>query len=77
MSKVLRVSIRQDSFRYSFLSGCMWSTYIVGAIMGSLAKYWWNLGSLLLPVGAIIFLVIFDVMNPFHPHPRIEIKKLY
>lgn len=77
ISKVLRVSIRQDSFRYSFLSGCMWSTYICGAIMGSLAKYWWNLGSLLLPVGALIFLIIFDVMNPFHPHPRIEIKKLY
>lgn len=77
MSKVLRVSIRQDSFRYSFLSGCMWSAYIIGASMGSLAKYWWNLGSLLLPVGALIFLIIVDIMNPFHPHPRVEIKTLY
>ncbi len=26
IAKVLCVSIRQDSFRYSFLPGCMWST---------------------------------------------------
>jgi len=72
MAKVLRVSTRQDSFRYSFLSGCMWSAYIIGAIMGSLVKYWWNLGSLLLPIGALIFLISYDIMNPFHLHPRIQ-----
>lgn len=55
----------------------MWSTYIIGAIMGSLAKFWWNLGSLLLPVVALIFLIIVDTMNPFHPHPRVEVRKLY
>ncbi|MBI4228866.1 MAG: DUF1275 domain-containing protein [Deltaproteobacteria bacterium] len=77
IARVLRVSIRQDSFRYSFLSGCMWSAYIIGAIMGSLAKYWWSLGSLVLPIGALIFLMIVDIMNPFHSQPRVEIRKFY
>lgn len=76
IAKVLRVSTRQDSFRYSFLSGCMWSSYIIGAIVGSLAKYWWNLASILLPVGALVFLIIFDVISPFHRRPVVESKKL-
>lgn len=72
MAKVLRVSTRQDSFRYSFLSGCMWSAYIIGAIMGSLVKFWWNLNSLLLPVGALIVLISYDIMNPFHLRQRTQ-----
>ena len=61
---ILRLSPRQASFRRTLLCGGVWGSYIIGAVLGSVATHWWNLGSLALPLGALALMITVDLIRP-------------
>ncbi len=53
----------QDAVSGVFLLG-IWMSYVVGAALGALTKSRWELHALYVPVGLLVLLIVFDIVQP-------------
>lgn len=61
---LLRLSWKDPSCRDMLGSAGSWSLYVVGAVVGSIAKQQWGPGALVLPIGVLGTVLFIDVMRP-------------
>lgn len=60
-------SERRQSPNRVLLPAGIWISYAFGAILGAFLHEWWELGSLALPIGTLIFVAIWDLAQPDTP----------
>jgi uncharacterized membrane protein YoaK (UPF0700 family) len=61
---LVRLSKSEPSCQGMMLSGGLWLLYVVGGVLGSLAKQWWGPGALLLPILVLGAVVLVDFVRP-------------
>jgi uncharacterized membrane protein YoaK (UPF0700 family) len=64
---LVRSSKNEPACQGMILSGGLWVLYIVGAVLGSLAKQRWGPGALLLPILVLGTVVLVDFVRPMEP----------
>jgi uncharacterized membrane protein YoaK (UPF0700 family) len=60
----LRAAIRQDSARLSLFLWITWSSYVVGAAIGTFGVHAVKTRSLIIPIAALILLMLVDLRQP-------------
>ena len=73
LGKLLRVSSRQQSLNRALLFGGIWSSYIVGAIIGGYTELHWGLWSVAESLCVLSGLIVVDLIwpiAPLHPEPH-------
>lgn len=64
ISDIVGVTVKQKDAREAGFLAAIWTSYLVGAVMGTFTKQRWELRSLYLPV---MVLVVFIVIDQFRP----------
>jgi len=61
---LLRLSPRQTHFNHMIVLGGLWLGFVAGAVAGAVAKLHWGIFGLVLPIGAILLVMVFDLLRP-------------
>ena len=62
--EVARLAVQQDDVRHTALLAAAWICYLVGAALGTLIKYRWELRALYFPAGVLVLFVLVDQFRP-------------
>jgi uncharacterized membrane protein YoaK (UPF0700 family) len=63
-SDIVGSAWKQKDVREAFFLASVWACYVVGSVVGTVAKRHWELRALYLPVGLLIVVIIIDIIRP-------------
>jgi uncharacterized membrane protein YoaK (UPF0700 family) len=62
--RILNYSTRQHSLRTAFWAAMLWTLYIIGAVLGALARLRCGINIFLIPIGLLLLVAFVDAIKP-------------
>jgi uncharacterized membrane protein YoaK (UPF0700 family) len=65
--RIFRFSPRHRSLRAAALAALLWTVYLIGAIIGAIARLKYGINVILCPIGVVSVIALVDIVNPVAP----------